>query len=381
VLAAAAGSGLGISGLLTYTAGIFGKSLGIAIGLSRTSLGLAFFLATAALALALPVAGWLIDRLGPRLPAAVGAILLSLGFMALGTLVHDVSGFIFAMTVIGLIAACSAPVAYTRAVSMAFVRSRGLALGITQVGIGLSAMLVPPLLGNVIGSGGWQRGYLVLAALAFCGVFPALALPHGKGPERAHSSGAGAAMRSPTFLLLLAAFGLMALSFAGLLTHFVPLLSESGMSLPSAARAAGLIGASVIVSRIIVGWLADRVDATKIAAASCVICASGCLVLAWGGAETAWAGAIALGAAMGAEADLIGFLTARYFRLEEYGRLYAVQYASFMLMAGLSPLWIGLLADRAGGYTPALIVTAFGLSTAALLFLRLPSTRAAPDLH
>ena len=375
VLAAASGVGLGIAGLLTYTAGIFAKDLEAQIGLSRTTLGAAFFLSTVTLALALPVVGWLVDRIGPRWPAVFGSLALSGGFLALGTVVRSVSGYMVVMALIGFFAACSAPVAYTRAVNAAFDRSRGLALGFTQLGIGVAAMIVPPVLAGVVAGSGWQSGYRVLAAIALAGVVPALCLP--REPDRDRVLGASAAGReisSPTFLLLLAAFGTMALAFAGLLPHFVPMLREAGMDVRSAGKVAGLIGASVIVSRVIVGWFADRWEAPRIAAVCCAICAGGCLALAWEGTALAWVGAIALGSAMGAEADLIGYLTARYFGMARYGRLYAVQYASFMLMAGLSPLWVGALADRTGGYGASLLVTAAGLVVAILLFLRLPAT-------
>jgi MFS family permease len=370
VLAAALGAGLGIAGLLTYSAGIFAKDLEAEIGLSRTGLGAAFFVATVALALALPIVGWLVDRFGPRWPALFGALALSGGFAALGTVVESVPAYVAVMAAIGFFAACSAPVAYTRAVNAAFDRSRGLALGFTQVGIGVTAMIVPPLLAGVVVESGWQAGYLALAAIAALGVLPALALPAAKSVVSKAS--AAKEMRSPLFVLLLLAFGAMALSFAGLLTHFVPMLREAGLDARAAGAMAGLIGASVIVSRIVVGWLADRFEAPRIAATCCAICALGCLALAWQGAPVAWIGAIALGTAMGAEADLIGYMTARYFGMATYGRLYAVQYASFMLMGGVSPLWIGALADGTGGYVAPLLVTALGLAAAIVLFLRLP---------
>ncbi|MGF7172086.1 cyanate permease [Sphingobium xanthum] len=93
-------------------------------------------------------------------------------------------------------------------------------------------------------------------------------------------------------------------------------------------------------------------------------------------------GAVALGAAMGAEADLIGILTARHFPIAGYSRAYAAQYGGFMVAAGLSPLWMGLLADRTGGYATALILAAVLLLVPAALFLRLPLMGAsAPRLH
>ena len=377
VLAAAAGVGLGIAGLLTYTAGIFAKDLNAAIGLSRTALGGAFFLSTVTLALALPIVGWLIDRFGPRWPALFGSLALAAGFWFLGTFVTSVPVYMAGVAAIGFFAACSTPVAYTRAVSAAFDRSRGLALGLTQLGIGIAAMVIPPVLAGVVVTRGWQTGYHVLAMIALAGVIPALCLPSERTTtRRTDGVSAAAQMRSPTFILLLLSFGAMALSFAGLLPHFVPMLRETGMTPGNAGALAGLIGASVIVSRVVVGWLADRLEAPRIAAVCCGLCALGCLALAWQGSSFAWLGAIALGTAMGSEADLIGFLTARYFGIANYGRLYAVQYASFMLMAGLWPLWVGALADYTGGYRAPLIVTAGGLVVAIVLFLRLPRVHA-----
>ena len=78
------------------------------------------------------------------------------------------------------------------------------------------------------------------------------------------------------------------------------------------------------------------------------------------------------GAAMGAEADLVGILTARYFGIAAYSRAYAVQYAAFMLAAGVSPLWIGYSVDASGGYQLPLIICASFLIIPILLFLQLP---------
>lgn len=163
----------------------------------------------------------------------------------------------------------------------------------------------------------------------------------------------------------------MALAFAGLLSHFVPMLRDAGLSVQHAGALAGLTGVSVIVTRILVGWLADQVNPAWLAAASCAVCAGGCLLLAVGGTSLAPVAAITLGAAMGAEADLIGILTARNFPLSALSHAYARQYAAFMIAGGLSPLWIGYLADATGEYLIGLYVCAGGLLVPTLLFLRL----------
>ena len=384
VLAAALGSGLGVSGLLTYNSGLFLLSLEREIGLSRGQFGAIFFASTIAMALALPFCGRSVDRRGPFLPTLVGAAFLALGFVALAFLTRSIFTYAAIMIGIGLLAVGSTPVAYTRAVSARFDRARGLALGLTQVGIGLSAAIVPPLVGLVIARQGWPSGYLVLAFAALLGMIPSLwvfgrfdhriATPAtGEGAESAADF--ANVLKSRAFRLQLAAFVVMAVGFAGLLPHFVPMLVDSGLAPPKAAALAGLIGLSVIVSRIIVGYLADLVNAPVVAAAACAICAAGLLTLAVGGPALAPVAAIALGCAMGAEADLIGFLTARYFGIAVYGRAYAVQYAAFILAAGAGPMWVGYLADWTGDYRAASFVAAGLLVVAILLFLALPPTR------
>lgn len=376
LLSASLGVGLGLSGLLTYNAGSFVHDLEAEFGLTRTGYGAALFGTTVAMAVAMPSVGRSVDRFGPRTAAIFGGMMLALGFTALAVGTRSVAAYVTFMLLIGLLAAPSSPVAYTRAVSGIFIHSRGLALGIVQIGIGLSAALVPPLVSWVIGDWGWRAGYLTLASLALIGCLPvAVGLPdrdaHAIAAEQ--TKGFAKARRSRTFWLQLAAFATMALAFAGILAHFVPMLREGGLSAPRAGALAGLIGISVIVTRLIVGWLADRMEAALLGALSCLLCAAGCVALAFGGAALAPAAALALGAAMGAEADLIGYLTARHFGVAAYSRAYAIQYGAFMLAAGLSPMWVGALADRLGNYDVPLIVAASLLVIPTGLFLMLPA--------
>ncbi|MGC1270838.1 MAG: hypothetical protein WA842_09620, partial [Croceibacterium sp.] len=145
-----------------------------------------------------------------------------------------------------------------------------------------------------------------------------------------------------------------------------------GMPVSRAGALAGAIGLSVIVTRVIVGALADIVHPAWLGAASCAICAVGCLAMALGGPDMALWGALALGAAMGAEADLIGIMTARTFPLAAYSRAYGAQYAAFMLAGGVSPLWIGVLADWSGSYAmPLQLVAALLLVPIGLFLLML----------
>ena len=364
------GVGLGIAGLLTYNLGLFTTDLGREFGLSPASYGAALLGLNIALAIGVPLAGRAVDRFGPRATAAAGAAALAAGFVALA-FVGSVAAYATVLILIGFFASLSAPVAHTRSVAEAFRRRRGLALGITQVGIGLAAALVPPLVAAQIGRGGWSSGFLLLAGLAAGGLVPVvLGLPGRLDSDNARAAVTAETTGAPSgiFWLQLTAFAAMALAFIGIIAHFVPMLRASGVSLERAGALAGMIGMSVIVTRLIVGWLADRLEPAWLGAASCIICAGGALALALGGPALAVPAALALGCAIGAEADLIGILTARNFPLSRYSRAYSMQYAAFTLAAGVSPLLVGLLTEATGGYRVPLILGAILLSIPVLLF-------------
>ena len=406
------GSASGISALLLYTNGLFVAGLSQEFGLSRTQFGFGVLLVTLALAAANPLVGWAVDRFGAKGPAVVGLALLSLGFASLGAFVSSVNSYLLLQAMMAFVGAASGPVAYTKIIGATFDKNRGVALGVTMTGIGCSAAAIPPLLAWVIAGHGWRAGFFALSVIPIVGALAtALLIPRRSGnvvpsvdqqraaktsfAGRAESAAsvvstaaavpapsavaassavtaAGEWVRSRIFWVMAAAFAMMSLSFAGLLPHFVPMLMDGGLTPIAAGRIAGEIGLAVIASRLVVGLLLDRMFAPRIAIAISVIAAVGCLLFAANGISAASLTAIALGFAMGAELDLMGFLVARYFGLAEFGRIYGWLYGAFIFASGLGPLWVGALRDATGNYTLSLCLSATGLVMACAVFLMLP---------
>jgi len=377
------GSASGISAVLLYTNGLFVAGLAREFGLTRAQFGLGVFLVTIALAIANPVVGWAVDRWGAKLPSVVGLVLLSAGFASLGFLVGSVPGYLLLQASVAFLGAASGPIAYTKFIGATFDRRRGLALGLTMTGIGCTAAVLPPVLANVIESSGWRAGYYALALVPLCGaVLTALLLP---GRMRTSPSPAAQVIaepgesthwaRSRVFWILAITFAAMSLSFGGLLPHFVPMLTDGGLDPVTAGGIAGEIGLAVIASRLLVGYLLDRLHAPWIAIGICLIAATGGLAYVNYGTAAASVTAIALGLALGAELDLMGFLVARYFRLQDFGRIYGWQYGAFVLASGFGPLWVGAVRDAIGTYTPALIASTVGLVLTCIGFLLLPRYR------
>lgn len=374
------GSITGISALLLYTNGQFVAGLTRDFGLTRVQFGFGVLLATMAIAAANPLVGWLVDRYGARRPSMIGLVLLSAGFLALGTWTHSVGSYFLIQTLLGFAGAASGPIAYTKIIGAAFNARRGMALGVTMTGIGLAGAIIPPILGGIIAAHGWRAGYYALAVVPLAGaLLTGLILPASGGrasaPAMARTAAAADAapwMRSKIFWTMAASFAAMSLSFAGLLPHFVPMLGDHGLDPVAAGKVAGQIGLAVIASRLLIGWLLDRVFAPRIAIAMCLIAAAGCAALLFQGIGAASLTAIALGLALGAELDLMGYLVARYFGLAQFGRIYGWLYGAFVFASGLGPVWVGAVRDATGNYTRTLLVSAAGLLASCAVFLLLP---------
>lgn len=383
------GSATGISAVLLYTNGLFVGGLTREFALTRGQFGLGVFLVTVSLAVANPIVGWAVDRFGAKWPSVAGLLLLSAGFASLGAFVESTASYLWMQALVAFVGAASGPIAYTKFIGAAFRERRGLALGITMTGIGCTAAILPVGLASVIEAHGWRTGYYVLALVPLIGAaLTALLLP--SQAARATTSAASAATsgrvtppwaRSRVFWTLAATFAAMSLSFGGLLPHFVPMLTDGGLTPVAAGRIAGQIGLAVIASRLLVGYLLDRVHAPFIAIAICVIAAAGGVTYLAGGISAASITAVAIGLALGAELDLMGFLVSRYFRLADFGRIYGWQYGAFILASGLGPLWVGAVRDAVGNYTPALVASTLGLLLTCIGFLLLPRYPAAEPSH
>ncbi|HNR22953.1 MAG TPA: hypothetical protein PKL49_08015, partial [Steroidobacteraceae bacterium] len=87
------------------------------------------------------------------------------------------------------------------------------------------------------------------------------------------------------------------------------------------------------------------------------------------GVGMATVAAVLVGFASGAETDLVAFMSARYFGLKHYGRIYGVQYAVFGFASGIAPALFGGMYDRTGSYDAILVIAAIAFGIGAMLML------------
>lgn len=355
------GVGFGATGLPFYTMGLFMKPLSAEFGWSAATVAGAAMCLQAGLIVTAPFVGKVVDRFGARRVALLSLAGLAAGFVALTQMRGTVTALYASWLVLALVACGTTPVVWTRTVNAWFERSRGLALGLTLAGTGVAAILGPILIGGVIAAHGWRAGYWTMAAAVLLGALPLVALLLREAPIQAVSTvttatrNLGAALRTRQFWQCAAGFLLAGGAIAALIVHLVPSMVDGGLAPARAAALAGLLGVSIIVGRLALGFLADRFHAPYVGFAFLLLPVLGVYLLIQGQPVLA---ILAIGLAAGAEVDLLAYLTARYFGLAAYGEIYGWQLSAFSLGAGLGPLLLGAARDHWGAYAPGLTICA-----------------------
>ncbi len=383
LLAAALGTAFGASPIPFNSAGPFTQPLAAEFGWGRGDIQLALFWYTLAVVLVVPFIGGLADRIGVRKVALGTLALFGVSFAALSLTPASLLAFYLLWAAMGALGGGSTPVTWTRAVNAWFVHNRGLALALTLMGTGVTAALLPSFATWLIEQYGWRKAFVGISLLPLAVALPvAYFLFREPGEKDAHvlvapvnRSGVsvGQALRDYRFYVIAGSILCVAIGVGGSVTNFQPLLMDRGFTPQDAAKIAGVIGISVIAGRLLAGFLIDRYWAPLVTLPMLALPALSCFLLAQAEvpAHAAIVSAMLIGLAAGAETDLVAFLTARYFGLANYGRLYGLQYSVFGFASGISPFMFGKVFDVTGSDQPILYFAAglFVVGAVALLTL------------
>ena len=383
VAAAAVGLMFSVGALTAYPIGVFMGPIGHEFGWTRGQMSGAVTFGQISLVLSSLLWGQLLDRFGPRRMLLIAVVGLGIGMLCLSRLTAPLWHLDFLFALVPLLAAAANPLGYSGVLVRRFQRRLGLALGIALMGVGLGAAILPALAQHFIASFGWRSAYVALAVMAIVVGLPASLIATRRAPGPVVRTSAVdrvpllPLVRKGPFLLICGIFFLLGTAGTGVLTHLVPMMTDHGFSAAAAAKIAGLVGVSTLVSRGVVGWLLDRVHAGYMVAAVALVCAGMCLLLVGGGGTALYSTVcVLLGLIAGAEVDFISFLVRRYYGAAAFGRLYAIAFATFVL--GPGAILSGYSFDHFHTYRPGLLLF-IGLSVvAAMLAFALPQYQSVP---
>jgi MFS family permease len=280
------------------------------------------------------------------------------------------------------------PLSYLRSTATWFDRRLGLSLGITNSGIGIGSVVIPPLAGFLVANYGWRDTYVVLAALALVITWP-LAIALLRDNETARPANAATrvvmgstfveAARTRTFAIVGLVFLVMGALSSGLVVLQVPMLIEAGISPKVSAGLASVVGVSMIIGRIGTGYLLDYFHASRVLMWFILASSFAAIAFAVGiTISTAPFAAALIGLIIGAEFDALSYIVPRYYGYRCFGKIYGTIYAIFQLGAGLGIAAIGFSRDFVGSFRPSMWVLAALTVMAGLLFSRVGPYRFAP---
>ncbi len=281
------------------------------LGLTRAATSLVFSLARAEGAIEGPVAGYLIDRLGPRPMILAGVLLSGVGYMLLAT-VNSYYGLL--AVYLGVISlSFSAGFMHSPMVlaNSWFIRRRALAMTLISSAIGIGGTIITPMLAFSVQTWGWRQGAflaglgLILTGVPLAllvqrspesmGLLPDGALAAKSSPKTspAHDPHVGnattqeadftlsQAMRTWAFWMIILATTTRVAVYNSITVHFVPIMVWKGVSEQRAAAMLAIMALMSLPSHLLVGWIADHMSKPRLMGACMAIGATAVLFLAF----------------------------------------------------------------------------------------------------
>jgi OFA family oxalate/formate antiporter-like MFS transporter len=349
-----------------YSWSIFRKPLEEELNISATQSLLPFTVALVFYAILMPITGFYIPRLGTRVVTAVGGIVVGLGYLLSSFATHI--GMI--VLTYGVIAGMGMGIAYgvpMVVVSRWFPDKKGLAVGLTIIGFGLSPLITAPLANHLISLYTVRPTLRILGIILtviILGISITMKLPPKDWYPPSHSS-------APTSTVALSYPGnmLKSQSFYGLWICYaigtLIGLSAIGISSPVGEEIinldAGLAASSVSlfalcngISRPLFGWLSDRFKPHYVAIAAYTLILIACVLMvnAQEGQVATYLIAFCLfWFCLGGWLALAPTTTLRFFNPDQYAQNYGIVFTAYGVGALIGTLVTGQIRDWFGTYT------------------------------
>ncbi len=308
------------------------------------------------------VAGWMVDRFGPRRLMMAGILMAGVALYGLGS-VSTLGAFYFFYLINALGYVCGGPLPIQVLLSRWFDKARGKAMGIAYLGIGFGGAAVPWISHALVQSFGWQAALRILGVLIVIIAFPmALFVKEWPGRQTEHVKVAPAqvkgAFKSISFYLLALGSMCSVAAISGTqqnLKLFLSLDLHYGQG--EAARFLSLVLAFSIVGRLLVGWLADRYAKKYVMLLIYALVAAAIPFLFLARTTVAmYVFAMVFGIALGGDYMIVPLMTAEIFGVQILGRLMGVILTAEGVAEAVSPWVVGRIRDATGSYATGFFV-------------------------
>ena len=377
-----------------YSWSVFRKPIQQIFTIGATESGLPYMFFLAFFAILMPIVGGFLDKYGPRIITILGGVLVGLGWI-----LACFSSSIMTLTIsYGLIAGGGVGVVYGVPIALStrwFPDKKGLAVGLTIVGFGLSPFITAPLAKMFIDSYGPLQTFGILGAL-FLTLIILLAIPLKFPPAQWMPSGWQSSKAAVSIVDINTSKMLKTSTFYGLWFCYIigtlsglmaiAISSPVGQEIIKLTPATAAIAVSVFavfngIGRPLFGWLTDRITPRYSAIISFIV-----IFLASIGMLNAGEANVVLymicfcffWLCLGGWLAIAPTSMATYFGTKHYSKNYGVMFTAYGVGAIVGTLISGRLRDIFGSYTytfyPTATLAIIGIAIAIVL-LKPPKNR------
>ena len=358
------------------TVSVFLNAITRATDWSRSALSAGVSVGAVMAALSTPVVGMLVDRHGVRVPMTLGVALLAVGFLILVGM-QEPWHFVAANLALGPGFAACALLPITVAVTVRIPDRTALALGIIAAGSSAGALTLAPAMQAITEAFGWRSAYVALGAAVVLTPLPCLlfALPRGRlrptapaRPERGTELRLTQELRQPGVAPLAAVMILPGVVSFSISVHLVPYLA--GLGHPGAVAATAL-GATIGISatgKIGGGFAGDHFGPLATLRYALLLDVAALVLLQYAaGAAALSAFVVAYGLALGAQIAVIPAIAVTVLNAERFGTLFGILQLTAMLASAIGPISTGVIYDKTGQYSAAIVVWVVAMAAAAAI--------------
>ena len=326
------------------------------------------------------LAGWIVDRFGPRRLMMIGILMAGGALVGLGSISSlGLFYFFYLFNALGYV--CGGPLPNQVLLTEWFDRSRGKAMGVAYLGIGIGGATVPLISHALAQHFGWQTSLRLLGLLMVVASLP-LVLLLKERPARTTVGAAtspspmAAFKRSPFYLLTLGSMCSIA-AVSGTQQNLKLFLSlDRHFTQGDAAKVLSLVLACSIVGRLLIGWLADRFSKKYVMLLTYLLVTAGIPLMFLGQTRLIlYASAAIFGIGLGGDYMIIPLMTAEIFGIEILGRLLGVILTAGSIAEAGAPWLIGRLRDTSGSYRESCFVLVGIALLGGIAVLGLPGPR------
>ncbi|HUX96518.1 MAG TPA: MFS transporter [Bacteroidales bacterium] len=327
------------------------------------------------------IAGWMIDKYGPRRLMLSGVLMM--GVALIGLSISDNLAMFYLFYVFNALGyVCGGPLPCQVLISRWFEKNRGKAMGIAYLGIGTGGALVPQIAAGLEKTVGWHNALASLGVLIILFALPMVYFIKGSSvksetqEKKDQAIPIKAILTDRNFYLL--ALGSMCSigAVGGVGQHLKLYLRDINYSQAEAANVMSFVLLSSLGGRLLMGWLADIFRRKYVMMLIYIIVASAIpLLLLPDFAGRIYIFAIIFGIGLGGDYMIIPLMAGDLFGIRALGRTMGIILVADGVAESMFPMLVGALHDSAKSYSPGFIILICVALSGALIISFLPKAR------